>query len=731
MDRFERTITRVVVGPGRLAWLLPVVLSIATWLSLSALPAGARGRNLAVQAGTGLQLVPISTRAELVSGGDLLIRIDAAPNIPLDRLSVRSNGQDVTPAFRRADPASPLLGLVTGLMNGDNTVEASAGSAATQLLVSNYPISGPVFSGPHEEPFICMTETFTAAKLGPPLDADCSLATSVEYRYKASDGELKPLADSSGALPAGVAQTTTLDGATVPYVVRIERGTINRAVYEIAFLHLPGQPLPDPWTHIPSWNQRLIYTFGGGCPGGFFIQGQTTGGVLDDAMLSQGYAVASASLNVFGNNCNDVLAAETMMMVKEHFIKAYGVPVHTIGWGCSGGSYQGHQIGDNYPGLLDGIVVGCSFPDVGFATIQTITDARLLFHYFTATNVGTWTLEEQRAVSGFGKWESIPNLAVGALRIDPREGCNKAIPQGERYNPVTNPTGARCDVYDHTVNVYGRDPSTGFARRPLDNTGIQYGLAALNAGAITKAQFLDLNDKIGGFDADANLVPQRTVADPDATRIAYESGRLLNGGAGLKSMPIIDYRAYSDDRPLGDIHMRFQSFSTRDRLIKANGNADNQVMLVEGFQYGYFSTDSPVLRGALSQMEQWLTNIDSNSSNRTDPQKVVSAKPVDLVDACFTESGQKIAEPQSVNGNGACVALFPVYSAPRQVAGTPVANDVIKCQLKPIDPSDYTVVFSSDELARLEKSFSDGVCDYSKVGIEQHPLVGVWQSFGR
>ena len=80
-------------------------------------------------------------------------------------------------------------------------------------------------------------------------------------------------------------------------------------------------------------------------------------------------------------------------------------------------------------------------------------------------------------------------------------------------------------MYDHAVNVYGRDPKTGFARRPLDNVGVQYGLAALNSGAITQEQFLDLNEKIGGFDDDGNMVAARTVADPVAIRAAYRSGR--------------------------------------------------------------------------------------------------------------------------------------------------------------------------------------------------------------
>jgi hypothetical protein len=56
------------------------------------------------------------------------------------------------------------------------------------------------------------------------------------------------------------------------------------------------------------------------------------------------------------------------------------------------------------------------------------------------------------------------------------------------------------------VNVYGKDPATGFARRPFDNVGVQYGLDAFNAGIITFAQFSDLNSRIGGFDIDGNIV---------------------------------------------------------------------------------------------------------------------------------------------------------------------------------------------------------------------------------
>ena len=118
-------------------------------------------------------------------------------------------------------------------------------------------------------------------------------------------------------------------------------------------LHDPArEPPPDPWTAPRGWNGRLIYTFGGGCVNGWFRQGDRTGGVADEWMLGRGYAVASSSLNVFGNNCNDVLAVETMMMVKERFIEGYGVPRFTIGWG-SGRAYQNTRSPTTIPGCSE------------------------------------------------------------------------------------------------------------------------------------------------------------------------------------------------------------------------------------------------------------------------------------------------------------------------------------------------------------------------------------------
>src|SRR6185295_8146096 len=100
-----------------------------------------------------------------------------------------------------------------------------------------------------------------------------------------------------------------------------------------------------------GWNKRLIHPLGGGCQGGWFTQGSPrgNGNPVDDAYLRWGYAVATSTLTQFGNNCNDLLSSETIIMVKERFIENYGVPLFTIGTGGSGGSYQSHQTGDNYP----------------------------------------------------------------------------------------------------------------------------------------------------------------------------------------------------------------------------------------------------------------------------------------------------------------------------------------------------------------------------------------------
>ena len=418
-----------------------------------------------VGAADGLQLRILSSRPDMVTGGDALVRVELPAGMAARDVKLTLNGTDVTAKVNPDAAGRSLTGLVTGFALGTNTLAATGSNkASTRLSVVNHPITGPLFAGPQEQPFVCGTNEFKlqgGGTLGPPLDANCSTATRVDYVYRSkTDGKLKALPDPNA--PPADADMVTRDGKTVPFVVRIETGTINRGIYQIAMLN-------------GGWNGRLIYTFGGGCEPGWYQQGDSTGGIDDEVQLRMGYAVASNTLNVLGNDCSAVISAETMAMTKEHFIEAYGVPAFTIGWGSSGGSTQQHEIAENYPGLLDGLMTGRSFADNMFASSTSSGEGRLFEHYFDKVAAQKYTDDQILAVTGFPVVNTMHNLSrVRAPRFTATEACPMELAAELRYDPVKNPKGARCSFWDHSVNVYGRDPKTGFARRPLDNVGIQY-----------------------------------------------------------------------------------------------------------------------------------------------------------------------------------------------------------------------------------------------------------------
>ncbi len=239
--------------------------------------------------------------------------------------------------------------------------------------------------------------------------------------------------------------TTTVNGRSVPYIVRVEQGTIDRGVYQVAALYDGHNP--TPYTRDTSWNGRLVYTFGGGCDSGYH-QGTSTGGVFPsvtgavtpsgaDLFLSQGYAVASNSLNVLQYDCSIPISAEAAMMTKEHIIDEYGPVVHTIGFGGSGGSIQQYDIAETYPGILNGILPSASFPNANGTVLDVVTDCRLLDSYFAAHS--GYSLSLQTAISGFGyystctSWDStFANLSVRQPHEDPdHEDIGPAFPSWE------------------------------------------------------------------------------------------------------------------------------------------------------------------------------------------------------------------------------------------------------------------------------------------------------------
>lgn len=656
----------------------------------------------------GVTLEVLSSRPDMVTGGDALVAVDVAPGTSFTDVSVSVNGEDATAAFE-ADAQDPqrLVGLVDGLVDGTNLVEASApGLATASLEIVNHPITGPVLSGPHQVPFICQT---SAAGLGAPTDADCSAATVVTYSYRTTGGAFAPLPDPS-VRPDDLAQTTTRTGETVDYVVREETGVINRAVYRFAVLAEGGEI-------GAGWSGHLVYTFGGGCGPGYH-QG-TQGSVVNHAILSRGFAVASASLNTFGNSCNDVLSAETMMMVKEHIIESLGrAPDWTMGQGGSGGAIQQILIAHNYPGLLDGIVPSATFQD---SQLGDAPDCRLLNAVFNSPAGSALTADQRAAVVGY-------RTALGCTAWDfafadivrAAGGCNSAVPASLIYHPVNNPTGARCTVWDQMRNIYGVEAETGFARRTYDNTGTEYGLVALRDGVINVDQFLDINEHAGGYDNDGVRGPDRSVGNPNAIRIARDSGRLALDGH-LSDVPILDVRSYTDGTL--DVHTYVHSFILKQRLREAFGHADNMVMWrSSGGGNGAMNA------GVLDVMADWLDAIKADASDAPLSEKVVTHKPGTAVDACWTTAGVRIDDPAEIDGTGPCTTLFPPYQTTRIAAGAPLNQAGIKCALKPVDPADYPPL-SAAQLTRLEMIFPDGVCDYEN-SVTAGEWQGPWQVFG-
>src|SRR5262245_16117492 len=341
------------------------------------------------------EIVTLSNRADLISGGDALVEVRVPKNVPLKKVTLWLNGHQVTEAFQINEVARTMRGLLTGLVVGENEFLADSngngnGRPRATLRILNHPIGGPVLLGSQTSPWICATPTPVPQSGNTPasnasglttfaVDAQCTIATEYKLFYRTTtpgcstalpdpsppaappaNNCFKPYNPASPP-PADLATTTTTTGLAVPYIVRVERGTINRGIYDIAVLFDPAKP----WSALapqPQWNGKVVYTFGAST-GQPRPQFRTEQNWADDAALSRGFMVVDNSLTDSLFNSNRVLNAETLMMMKEHIVDTYGEIVYTLGNGCSGGSIQQNTAASIYPGLLDGIQPSCDYPD--------------------------------------------------------------------------------------------------------------------------------------------------------------------------------------------------------------------------------------------------------------------------------------------------------------------------------------------------------------------------------
>ncbi|SOB77021.1 hypothetical protein SAMN04488490_2771 [Marinobacter sp. LV10R510-11A] len=527
-----------------------------------------------------LDLTSLSSAPDQVSGDTVLIGLEGEPaTIAAEKnnLEFWLNDAKISPVLREGRNGPEIL--VAGLSQGENRLELHHVDYGplSDLTLKAYPVTGPIFSGPHQYPFVCTVTTElnkqplvdTIGDAGFPvmdssdnqigLSKDCSIDSYVEFVYRTTEGNWAPLPDD-GSRPADMATTELTDGRTVDFIVRQERGTINRFIYSFATLASLGDETDDAATE--NWNGRLLFHFEGG---------------------------------------------ETALMVKEHFIKRFGVPDYTVAIGGSGGGIQQYVYSQNHPDLLEYYM---DVTDKDNAKWQTTTNRTWLVG-LNATDAYTDPFAEAKTMLGFstapGMTECVPAWrGLTPLVMNPSFG-------EARNQQLMQPDGVMKTVqwshYDDLRNIYGVDEN-GNPRTLDDNVGVQYGLGALRDSNITRDEFLKLNAQIGGWKHPSEMVQEgfpfigseedvqagrvefdpwsfrnmnlspdgaqpapRTKGDLKAIQAAYESGMEFDGEL---NMPVIDSRHYLEE--VLDMHNSHQSFSVRQRIINKMGNADNQVI---------------------------------------------------------------------------------------------------------------------------------------------------------
>ncbi len=313
--------------------------------------------------------------------------------------------------------------------------------------------------------------------------------------------------------------------------------------------------------------------------------------------------------------------------------------------------------------------------------------------------------------------------------IIPDREC-EGVENKDVYNAKKNPTGVRCSIADFNKNIFGPLPQDrwaevdkwfghtlghDFADVPVDNTGVQYGLDALRRGVISPAQFVDLNAKVGGLDPDGESIPERIRANQGVLANAYRSGS-INEGNNMATTPVIDCRGPDP----GFAHDSYRAYAMRARLDRANGGHGNQLIWEGPLP---LIADLQCAPKALDAMDRWLTAIESDTSSAPLAQKVLTNKPAGVGDQCLDGGGG------FVNAGRCAEGVVPIYGTARTVAGQDITTDSNKCQLKPLVRSAYTVTFTDAQWASLVKTFPTGVCDYTRLGVQQQRTVP-WMGYG-
>lgn len=659
----------------------------------------------------------------------------------------------------------------------------------------------------------------------------CGAPMNVSYWYRTTAGEFKPLR-SSDTLPEEV-ELFNYQGQEIPFVVRYERGVINRFLYGVTVLS--QWPLETVQPISKLWNSKLLMLFNGGIGIGHHQSGVVSMGMLGPGapnskdlisifnpdLLKRGYVIAGSSGMGTDTSFNLPLLQQTAEMVKQQVVAEFGEPEYTLGFGGSGGSIQQFYNGRQSPDLLDASIVSHMFPDL-LSQINGVGDCELLNYYFDRNHADSglpaeyWNSWQNRgriegfnALNGFKTQRSIDQSGVpimskavpgSSVCVEGWRGITPLIFNPKFYLPFYDMhvgwlkhdshilDNTAWSHWDDAKQIYGVD-GNGFALRTFDNVGVQYGLEALLQGHLSVDAFIDLNAKVGGWKQPSEMqyeyapfypygslvlgnqvsvgdfvlgniklrgfgdfwhgtqnlitllpdnkvppkikkwlgesdqqsvwsehnsttsmgleVSPRAYAAPEAIQRAKERGMVFDGHW---TKPTIALLVYLDD--LLDIHDARQPFIFRERMKKVQSDIDN--FNIWGLKpSGNEDKDkvqlSKIAMLSVDVMDRWLSQ---------------QVKPADAEDRCWNEQYQLVdqgkktwSESGDLQGESKCQALFPMHGNPRTAAGGPFTSEILKCRLKPLqaalqDGTYGNVVFSDQQISKLETIFPEGVCSY-------------------
>jgi hypothetical protein len=212
---------------------------------------------------------------------------------------------------------------------------------------------------------------------------------------------------------------------------------------------------------------------------------------------------------------------------------------------------------------------------------------------------------------------------------DPTSGCNTPRSTSTTRGTTRGAPAAPSRLPDQHFGEKGPEQwseqeqaiGRGFAKLPLDNIGVQYGLDAFNARQITAEQFADLNEEIGAYDQDFERTRGRLEADPGSVGILYRTGRSTDGAPwtrGRSSTCVA--RATTSSTPI--------TTATRCGSVSSGptAHANNHVQWLSHVAL-VGEPSWPVQ--SLELMDRWLAAVEADDSDDPREVKVARHRPTD------------------------------------------------------------------------------------------------------